>query len=158
VAEPAQDRCGKCGTVIDANRRIDYMLKDGTRVCDSCFVRGTVSATRSGGTPTHSELGQGRLATVSGQQNQNGFDVNRYCHGSLQMGKLSRKYIAEMRRQARHHEVWLRCFAPIMVLPPEGVSESTAMPVWDSRSARSRLRKTGSSSMTRIRSVQLSIA
>jgi NMD protein affecting ribosome stability and mRNA decay len=41
MAEPTPDLCGKCGTEIDATRRIDYTLKDGTRVCDSCFVKGT---------------------------------------------------------------------------------------------------------------------
>jgi hypothetical protein len=46
MPEPTQDRCGKCGAEIDASRRIDYTLKDGTRVCDSCFVKGTVSPTR----------------------------------------------------------------------------------------------------------------
>lgn len=49
MADPAQDRCGKCGADIDASRRIDFTLKDGTRVCDSCFVRGTASPTRPDG-------------------------------------------------------------------------------------------------------------
>jgi hypothetical protein len=44
MAQPTEDRCGKCGAAIDPNRRIDYTLKDGTRVCDSCFVRGTKTA------------------------------------------------------------------------------------------------------------------
>jgi hypothetical protein len=44
MTEPAQDQCGKCESEIDPNRRIDYTLKDGTRVCDSCFVRGTNTA------------------------------------------------------------------------------------------------------------------
>jgi hypothetical protein len=44
MTEPAQDQCGKCEAEIDPNRRIDYTLKDGTRVCDSCFVRGTKTA------------------------------------------------------------------------------------------------------------------
>jgi hypothetical protein len=44
MAEPNDNRCGKCGAEIDANRRVDYTLKDGTRVCDSCFVRGTKTA------------------------------------------------------------------------------------------------------------------
>jgi hypothetical protein len=35
------DVCGKCGAAIDSNRRVDFTLKDGTRVCDSCFVRET---------------------------------------------------------------------------------------------------------------------
>ena len=39
MAKPAQGQCGKCGAEIDESRRIDYTLQDGTRVCDSCFVR-----------------------------------------------------------------------------------------------------------------------
>jgi hypothetical protein len=46
MAEPIDDRCGKCGAEIDAGRRVDFTLKDGTRVCDSCFVKGTVSPTQ----------------------------------------------------------------------------------------------------------------
>jgi hypothetical protein len=38
-----EDRCGKCGADIDSTRRVDFTLKDGTRVCDSCFVKGTRS-------------------------------------------------------------------------------------------------------------------
>jgi hypothetical protein len=41
VSESTEDRCGKCGAEIDPNRRVDFTLKDGTRVCDSCFVKGT---------------------------------------------------------------------------------------------------------------------
>jgi hypothetical protein len=41
MAELNEDRCGKCGTDIDPTRRVDFTLKDGTRVCDSCFVKGT---------------------------------------------------------------------------------------------------------------------
>jgi hypothetical protein len=47
MAEPIDDRCGKCGREIDAGRRVDFTLKYGTRVCDSCFVKGTVSPTQS---------------------------------------------------------------------------------------------------------------
>jgi len=35
--ETIQDVCGKCDAEIDRNRRVDLTLKDGTRVCDSCF-------------------------------------------------------------------------------------------------------------------------
>ena len=42
-----EDRCGKCGADIDSTRRVDFTLKDGTRVCDSCFVKGTRSPTHS---------------------------------------------------------------------------------------------------------------
>ena len=44
--EPTQDRCGKCGAEIDASRRVDFTLKDGTRVCESCFVKETASPAR----------------------------------------------------------------------------------------------------------------
>jgi transcription elongation factor Elf1 len=46
MGEPHEDRCGKCGAEIDSSRRVDFTLKDGTRVCDSCFVKGTTSPTR----------------------------------------------------------------------------------------------------------------
>jgi hypothetical protein len=46
MAKPDQDECGKCGTEIDPGRRIDFTLKDGTRVCDSCFVKGTARPTQ----------------------------------------------------------------------------------------------------------------
>ena len=42
-----EDRCGKCGADIDPTRRVDFTLKDGTRVCDSCFVKGTRSPTHA---------------------------------------------------------------------------------------------------------------
>lgn len=41
-----EDRCGRCGADIDSTRRVDFTLKDDTRVCDSCFVKGTKSPTR----------------------------------------------------------------------------------------------------------------
>ncbi len=56
MTEPAPDRCGKCEAEIDPTRRIDYTLKDGTRVCDSCFVRGTASPTRLTGDRLSSSL------------------------------------------------------------------------------------------------------
>jgi hypothetical protein len=43
MAEPIRDQCGCCGVEIDGGRRVDFTLKNGTRVCDSCFVRGTAS-------------------------------------------------------------------------------------------------------------------
>jgi len=46
-----EDRCGKCGADIDPTRRVDFTLKDGTRVCDSCFVKGTRSPTHMKETP-----------------------------------------------------------------------------------------------------------
>jgi len=39
--EANKEHCGKCGAAIDPNRRVDYTLKDGTRVCESCFVKWT---------------------------------------------------------------------------------------------------------------------
>jgi NMD protein affecting ribosome stability and mRNA decay len=46
-----EDTCGKCGADIDSTRRVDFTLKDGTRVCDSCFVKETPrpASDRSGG-------------------------------------------------------------------------------------------------------------
>jgi NMD protein affecting ribosome stability and mRNA decay len=33
--------CGKCGADIDPTRRVDFTLKNGTRVCERCFVKET---------------------------------------------------------------------------------------------------------------------
>lgn len=38
---PNEEHCGKCGAEIDTTRRVDFTLKDGTRVCESCFTKGT---------------------------------------------------------------------------------------------------------------------
>jgi recombinational DNA repair protein (RecF pathway) len=38
MSEEQADLCGKCGAEIDARRRVDFTLKDGTRVCESCFA------------------------------------------------------------------------------------------------------------------------
>jgi NMD protein affecting ribosome stability and mRNA decay len=43
-----QEICGKCGAEIDASRRVDFTLKDGTRVCESCFIKETPRQTRAG--------------------------------------------------------------------------------------------------------------
>jgi hypothetical protein len=43
MAKTTQDQCGSCGAEIDESRRVDFTLKNGTRVCDSCFVKGTAS-------------------------------------------------------------------------------------------------------------------
>jgi NMD protein affecting ribosome stability and mRNA decay len=53
VSDAKADLCGRCGAEIDSTRRVDFTLKDGTRVCDSCFVKGTKSPTREGGKPAH---------------------------------------------------------------------------------------------------------
>jgi hypothetical protein len=41
MSESQIDVCGKCGAEIDLTRRVDFTTKDGTRVCDSCFVKET---------------------------------------------------------------------------------------------------------------------
>ncbi len=46
MVEPAEERCGKCGAEIDPTRRVDFTLKDGTRVCEPCFVKGTARPTQ----------------------------------------------------------------------------------------------------------------
>jgi hypothetical protein len=49
MGDHLRDECGKCGAEIDGARRVDYTLKDGTRVCDSCFVKGTTKPYRASG-------------------------------------------------------------------------------------------------------------
>lgn len=85
MAEPADDRCGKCGVDIDPSRRIDFTLKDETRVCDSCFVRGKISPTRSGSIRGRPELGRvvGR-SIDSGKQNLADIDLSPNCHDMFQ--------------------------------------------------------------------------
>ncbi len=39
--DPLKEGCGKCGADIDSSRRVDFTLKDGTRVCEYCFVKET---------------------------------------------------------------------------------------------------------------------
>jgi recombinational DNA repair protein (RecF pathway) len=39
--DPIKECCGKCGADIDFDRRVDFTLKDGTRVCEHCFVKET---------------------------------------------------------------------------------------------------------------------
>ena len=41
MRELQSDLCGKCSAEIDPERRVDFTLKNGTRVCESCFVRET---------------------------------------------------------------------------------------------------------------------
>ncbi len=41
MSETQIEFCGKCDAEIDPTRRVDFTLKDGTRVCESCFVRQT---------------------------------------------------------------------------------------------------------------------
>ena len=39
--EKIEEQCGKCGAEIDLGRRVDYTLKDGTTVCEACFIKGS---------------------------------------------------------------------------------------------------------------------
>jgi hypothetical protein len=39
MSEKIDEQCGKCGAEIDPRRRVDYTLKDGTRVCEACFIK-----------------------------------------------------------------------------------------------------------------------
>jgi recombinational DNA repair protein (RecF pathway) len=41
MSETQIEVCGKCSTEIEPTRRVDFTLKDGTRVCESCFVTET---------------------------------------------------------------------------------------------------------------------
>jgi len=41
---PRQDFCGKCEAEIDRDRVVDFTLKNGTRVCEPCFIRETPRA------------------------------------------------------------------------------------------------------------------
>jgi hypothetical protein len=41
MSETQIEVCGKCDAEIDPTRRVDFTLKDGTRVCEPCFVRET---------------------------------------------------------------------------------------------------------------------
>jgi hypothetical protein len=49
MSEMHTDPCGECGAEIDSSRAVDFMLKDGTRVCDSCFMKETPPPTRPKG-------------------------------------------------------------------------------------------------------------
>jgi NMD protein affecting ribosome stability and mRNA decay len=39
MSEAQTELCGECGAEIDFSRRVDFTLKNGTRVCESCFVK-----------------------------------------------------------------------------------------------------------------------
>ena len=41
MSETQMELCGKCEAEIDFSRRVDFTLKDGTRVCEPCFVKET---------------------------------------------------------------------------------------------------------------------
>jgi NMD protein affecting ribosome stability and mRNA decay len=46
MSETNPELCGKCGADIDPRRTVDFTLKNGTRVCDSCFVKETPRPTQ----------------------------------------------------------------------------------------------------------------
>jgi hypothetical protein len=48
MSEAQTELCGKCGAEIDSTRGADFTLKDGTRVCDSCFAKETPRPTQNG--------------------------------------------------------------------------------------------------------------
>jgi len=49
MSETHADLCEKCGAQIDSSRRVDFTRKDGTRVCDSCFMKETPPPTHRKG-------------------------------------------------------------------------------------------------------------
>jgi len=46
MSEAQTESCGKCVAEIELSRRVDFTLKNGTRVCDSCFVKETPRPTQ----------------------------------------------------------------------------------------------------------------
>ena len=46
MSETASEQCGKCETEIDPTRRVDFTLRDGTRVCEPCFIKGNAQVAR----------------------------------------------------------------------------------------------------------------
>jgi hypothetical protein len=46
MSETHADPCGECGAEIDSSRTVDFTRKDGTRVCDSCFMKETPPPTQ----------------------------------------------------------------------------------------------------------------
>ena len=49
MSETHADPCGECGAEIDSSRTVDFTRKDGTRVCDSCFMKETPPPTQRKG-------------------------------------------------------------------------------------------------------------
>jgi hypothetical protein len=49
MSETHADPCGECGAEIDSSRTVDFTLRDGTRVCDSCFMKETPPPTQRKG-------------------------------------------------------------------------------------------------------------
>jgi hypothetical protein len=46
MTEYQTELCGKCGAEIDLSRRVDFTFKDGTRVCEQCFIHGNAKVAR----------------------------------------------------------------------------------------------------------------
>ena len=46
MSENQVELCRKCDAEIDSTRRVDFTLKDGTRVCEPCFVKHPPRSTR----------------------------------------------------------------------------------------------------------------
>ena len=47
MSETPTELCGKCGAEIDPTRRVDFTLKNGTRVCERCFIKETPRQTQA---------------------------------------------------------------------------------------------------------------
>jgi recombinational DNA repair protein (RecF pathway) len=41
MSETRIEVCGKCDAEIDPTRRVDFTLKDGAMICQSCFLKET---------------------------------------------------------------------------------------------------------------------
>lgn len=46
MSETASELFAKCGTEIAAARRLNFALKDGTRVCEPCFIKANARVVR----------------------------------------------------------------------------------------------------------------
>ena len=46
MREAQTDLCGKCGAEIDPVRKVNFTLRNRTRVCEPCFVRETPRQTQ----------------------------------------------------------------------------------------------------------------
>jgi hypothetical protein len=49
MSETQADPCAECGAEIDSGRTVDFTGKDGTRACDSCFMKETPRPTQRKG-------------------------------------------------------------------------------------------------------------
>lgn len=47
MSETPTELCRKCGAEIDPTRRVDFTLKNGTKVCEQCFVKDTPRQTQA---------------------------------------------------------------------------------------------------------------